>query len=179
MSAETQRVALSLQVARVWHPAFVDAPIFSPPESGGRLVSFSNTISLVGPPKSALFHITADTRYKLFINGVRVAVGPTRGCDKLWYFDTINVLPYLRDGTNRLEAVVWRVFPTVTASLPFERTAQPGLSIVGSVITEREVVEVQTGPRWEACLLEGILFPTDSKGDLFLNVCVTLSCIRD
>ncbi|KAG9241683.1 hypothetical protein BJ878DRAFT_519431 [Calycina marina] len=36
-------------------------------------------LQLAAVPADALLHFLSDTRYKLFVNGVRVAMGPSRG----------------------------------------------------------------------------------------------------
>ena len=51
------------------------------------------------PPSSEL-RITADSRYKLFINNVFVQTGPCKGDDHRRYVDTVRLRPYLREGVN-------------------------------------------------------------------------------
>lgn len=51
------------------------------------------------PPKANLF-ITADTSYRLYINGKFVASGPARGYQRSWPFDELEVASYLKEGEN-------------------------------------------------------------------------------
>lgn len=51
-------------------------------------------------PTAAPFHITADQAYKLYVNGKYVCRGPMRGHQKEWHYDTVDLLPYLKEGHN-------------------------------------------------------------------------------
>ena len=48
----------------------------------------------------APLHLTADQTYRLWINGKYVCRGPVRGHQKNWFFDTVDVAPYLQKGHN-------------------------------------------------------------------------------
>ena len=48
----------------------------------------------------APLHLTADQIYRLWINGKYVCRGPVRGHQKNWFFDTVDVAPYLQKGHN-------------------------------------------------------------------------------
>ncbi len=58
-------------------------------------------------PETFRVRVTADNRYELFVNGQRVGRGPARGDVAHWRYDTIELAPHLRDGSNVLAAVVW------------------------------------------------------------------------
>ena len=51
---------------------------------------------------NALFEISAQARYKLFINGEFVACGPCKGTREKTYFDALDVTKYLRVGENEI-----------------------------------------------------------------------------
>jgi len=68
---------------------------------------FRKSFTLAAKPSSFLVHVTADNRYELFVNGVRVALGPSRGDLAHWRYQTIELAPYLAAGRNVLAAVVW------------------------------------------------------------------------
>ncbi len=57
-------------------------------------------------PSKAEIKITADSRYKLYVNGVFVHFGPARGYFESYPFDRIDVAPYLRKGKNVLAVLV-------------------------------------------------------------------------
>ncbi len=71
------------------------------------VVKFRKTITLTTKPVSFVVHLSADNRYKLFINGKQVAQGPARGDLYFWNYETIDLAPYLQAGTNLVAAVVW------------------------------------------------------------------------
>ncbi len=56
--------------------------------------------------KSAIVYVTADSRYKLYLNGQYLGRGPAR-CDPRWQsYDTYDVTAYLRQGKNLFAALV-------------------------------------------------------------------------
>lgn len=51
-------------------------------------------------PKRAEIRITADARYRLWVNGEPVCRGPARGYQHQWPFDRVDLAPFLRVGRN-------------------------------------------------------------------------------
>ncbi len=68
---------------------------------------FRKTIDLAEKPSSFIIHISADNRYRLFVNGTSVATGPARSDLANWNFETIDIAGYLQKGINTLAATVW------------------------------------------------------------------------
>jgi hypothetical protein len=69
-------------------------------------VYFRRTFDLAATPRQALAHVSADGRYRLFVNGVYVGRGPAR-CDPLWqYYDSYDIAPHLRAGRNVVAVLV-------------------------------------------------------------------------
>jgi hypothetical protein len=68
---------------------------------------FRKTIELDAAPDRFIIHVSADNRYKLFVNGEMVSLGPARSDIYNWAFETVDISPYLRRGENTLAAVVW------------------------------------------------------------------------
>lgn len=56
--------------------------------------------------QTATLRITADARYVLFVNGQRVGNGPIRGWQHAWFYDTYDLLPYLRPGERNAIGVL-------------------------------------------------------------------------
>ena len=54
-----------------------------------------------------LIHVTADNRYKLYVNGELVSLGPARGDLHHWRYESVDIAPHLKTGKNVLAAVVW------------------------------------------------------------------------
>ena len=121
-------------------------------------------------PAQTILHFSADTRYKLFVNGTRVAVGPTRGSPLIWYYDTFDIAPQLLNGHNEIEFVVIRYFASSRSAMPFERTSLPGLTVSGSLEVNNEIVDLSSSTGWQAQIDESIEFPTGLIDDVFLHV---------
>jgi len=68
---------------------------------------FRKHLTLAERPATFLVHVSADNRYRLFVNGTSVAVGPARGDLLHWRYETLDLAPHLRAGDNVLAAVVW------------------------------------------------------------------------
>ncbi|KAH8593538.1 hypothetical protein B0O99DRAFT_662702 [Bisporella sp. PMI_857] len=151
----------------VWIPDWIDC---STSNTAGRIVNFTRQFSLDSPPVTTLLYFSADTRYKLYINGTRVAVGPSRGSSLIWYYDTLDIAPYLSRGENNIKFVVVRYFASNRAAMPFERTSFPGLTVVGNINTSPIAVDLCSSKDWLAQVDESILFPTGLIDDGFLHI---------
>jgi alpha-L-rhamnosidase len=71
-----------------------------------RWLLFRTVVELGTAPESAPTKITADGRYQLFVNGVRVSRGPVRCTPTAQKYDAIDIAPNLRAGRNVIGAVV-------------------------------------------------------------------------
>lgn len=98
------------------------------------LLYFRKEIELGDLPVEGTLNISADTRYKLYVNGTLVAVGPCKGDRQVWYFDTVDIAPYLKKGKNIIAVSVLRypVNPAMGNHSLF-RTFTPGLYVQGWV----------------------------------------------
>jgi hypothetical protein len=54
--------------------------------------------------------------------------------------------------------------------MPFERTALPGLTVIGNIETDSEVIDLKSTNKWVACVDESIQFPMGLPDDVFLHV---------
>lgn len=68
---------------------------------------FRKNISLATKPEKFIVHVSADNRYKLYVNGILVSLGPARGDLLHWNFETVDIAPQLQPGNNTVAAVVW------------------------------------------------------------------------
>jgi alpha-L-rhamnosidase len=68
---------------------------------------FRKNFSLASKPSQFIIHVSADNRYKLFINGKQVSHGPARGDIFHWNYETVDIAPYLNAGENTAAAIVW------------------------------------------------------------------------
>ncbi len=67
---------------------------------------YRKELTLASKPRHARIRVTADSRYKLFVNGKFVCRGPARGYPFSLPYDELDIAPFLRAGRNVLAAVV-------------------------------------------------------------------------
>ncbi len=127
-------------LSSTWPARWVVVPGTSPHEYG--VYHFRRTFGLDTVPKPFLVHVSADNRYRLFVNGKLASAGPARGDLNHWRYETVDLAPLLREGPNVLAAVVWNDGP-YTAVAQF--TSQTGFLMCGD---SDESKLVNTGPDW-------------------------------
>ena len=92
-------------------------------------------------PRRALIRITADSRYRLSVNGRYVCRGPARGFQERWPYDEVDIAPFLRKGKNVIAAVVHSYGCTTNQYIP--------LDAAGLIIAAKAgKVDLSTGGRW-------------------------------
>jgi len=69
---------------------------------------FRQTWQLAGRPQAAELLITADSRYKLWINGRFVARGPARSWPQAQAVDRLDVTEYVQAGANLIAVQVYQ-----------------------------------------------------------------------
>ena len=84
---------------RTWSARWIAVPD-APPDAYG-VYHFRRTFDLPAKPQRFVVHVSGDNRYQLFVNGRRVAWGPARGDLFHWRYETVDLAPYLRSGTQR------------------------------------------------------------------------------
>lgn len=156
-----------MQANWVWTPNWVDS---SSQNTAARIATFTREFDLASKPARALLHFSADTRYKLLVNGVRVAVGPSRSSPLIWYYDSADIAAHLREGSNSVTFIVIRYFASSRGGMPFERTTYPGLTVVGSVEADSQSVLLNSNQGWLVRVNNSITFPTGLIDDVFLHV---------
>ncbi len=88
-----------------WKASWITVPDESTKEYG--VYYFRKNIDLTAKPASFVVNVSADNRYKLYVNQVLVSLGPARGDTYYWNFETVDLAQYLKAGTNSIAAVVW------------------------------------------------------------------------
>ncbi|HVU54645.1 MAG TPA: alpha-L-rhamnosidase C-terminal domain-containing protein [Puia sp.] len=88
-----------------WHANWIAAPNEEGRDYG--VYYFRKTIELSSKPATFPIHISADNRYKLFINGTLVSLGPARSDLYHWNYETVDLASYLTAGKNIVSAIVW------------------------------------------------------------------------
>ena len=114
-----------------WDALWIGCPDVSAYDYG--VYHFRKTITLEQSPASFVINISADNRYRLFVNGQAVCSGPSRGDIAHWYFDTVDIAPYMTTGNNTLAVSVWN-FGDYTPGA--QMTLKTGLIIQGNTPAE-------------------------------------------
>lgn len=63
---------------------------------------FCRKLDVLQLPKSLEIKISADSRYKFYVNDTLVEFGPSKGNQEQWYYDEIDLAPHLHIGSNVL-----------------------------------------------------------------------------
>ena len=71
------------------------------------VLHFRRELQLERVPATLPVSVTADNRFVLFVNGRRVASGPSTGTLRSWRFARVDLAPWLRRGRNVVAAAVW------------------------------------------------------------------------
>lgn len=106
-----------LKTNYIWTPDWTGAD-----DSEPRIVYFRKTFFIPEGevPANKRIRITADSRYKLYVNGCFVQEGPQKALGlREWFVDTADLAPFLREGENVAAAEVLRYpAPTFSPSNP-------------------------------------------------------------
>ena len=92
-------------LTKAWPAWWIAHP--TAPASDYGVYHFRKTFDLADRPAHFVIHVSEDNRYRLFVNGTSVCVGPARGDLLHWRFETVDIAPWLRAGKNVVSAVVW------------------------------------------------------------------------
>lgn len=68
---------------------------------------FRKTFDLSTKPQNFVVHVSADNKYRLYVNGNFIGVGPARNDIEHWFFDTYDLAEHLISGQNIIAAKVW------------------------------------------------------------------------
>ncbi|CAM4423601.1 Alpha-L-rhamnosidase N-terminal domain-containing protein [Pedobacter westerhofensis] len=90
-----------------WPAYWVTSPNAMQREYG--VYHFRRTFNLSAAPANFIVHVSADNRYRLFVNGKPVCSGPARGDLFNWYYESIDISSYLKRGSNTIAALVWNM----------------------------------------------------------------------
>ncbi|KAH6689037.1 Six-hairpin glycosidase-like protein [Plectosphaerella plurivora] len=153
----------------MWHPSFSEERT----DTAGLFVHFRQSLNLEASDVSQplKIHITADTRYKLYINDQLVTFGPVKGDPALWFYDKMDIAPFLRSGVNDIRVVVLRFFHSTGNAPSFPRLPLGGLRIVTPELRKNHPGHcLSSGPAWETAIDPSTILRVDEPEDDFLHV---------
>ena len=90
--------------------------------------------------------VSADTRYKLFVNGREVLCGPSKGNRYVTYYETVDLTPYLTEGENEISALVLHLNYRMAS---IHRTEKTAFLFDGQIVGKNGVIEdVSSDESW-------------------------------
>jgi alpha-L-rhamnosidase len=92
-------------LSRPWKASWITVP--NEPAHDYGIYHFQKSADLPTKPAKFVIHISADNRYKLYVNHILVSLGPARGDTYYWNYETVDIAPYLTGGKNSIAALVW------------------------------------------------------------------------
>ncbi|CAF3525473.1 unnamed protein product [Fusarium graminearum] len=161
MAAET------VDTSWMWHPRFHE----NDPETAGRFVHFRKTLFVDRQiPTALIISITADTRYKLYINKKLVVFGPVKGDAALWFYDEVDISPYLHQGHNQIAIHVLRLFHGTSYGTSFPRLGSGGVRIKATIDDTFWSSELCSSALWQTAVDQFVSLPIDQAEDDFLHI---------
>ncbi len=91
--------------AKRWNASWIKVP--GEPVDGYEICLFRKTLNLANKPATYLVNVSGDNRYKLYVNGQLLSVGPARSDLYYWNYETVDLAPYLIAGKNMISAIVF------------------------------------------------------------------------
>jgi len=88
-----------------WRAQWIAHPTASVVDYG--VYNFRKKFDLKEKPGEFIIHVSADNRYRLFVNGKAVCFGPERADLEHWHYESIDIAPFLLSGKNTIAAEVW------------------------------------------------------------------------
>lgn len=137
----------------------------------GGFVYFRKTFFLDSDRYTAAIRISADSRYKFYINGKRAAFGPCKGDKSTWYYDFIEINEYLKPGENVLAIQVLRYGVDSPGNVSVWRTQKPGLFLEGFVKDKDDntIINLSTNTSWK-CKKDSAIVLNQGLYTVFLGI---------
>lgn len=156
----------ALSTAR-WPASWVTCPGVSGHDYG--VYHFRKSFSLNKKTDTFIINISADNRYRLFVNGTPVCWGPARGDIAHWYYETVDIAPFLGQGSNTLAVVVWNFGEYMPGA---QMTLKTGLIVQGNSETEQVI---NTNDSWNVVRNEAYAPSLENRQDVGCNDIVDAS----
>lgn len=145
----------------IWTPEWTQID-----QSEAAFVYFRKELILDTCPSRFLIQVSADSRYRLYVNGESVAFGPCKGDDQIWHFEEVDIASYLVKGKNVIAALVLK-YPVShgKGNQSIWRTDLAGLYFEGTMeFSEGESVLIKADATWKAYKTDHIRIVPESEG---------------
>jgi len=146
----------------IWH----DEKQMIPGENGKyhQMVFFRREFYVPDSNCTLEIKVTADSRYRLFLNDKSTSIGPCKGDSNTWYYETVDLSGKLKEGKNVLAAWVihygdYNTSPAGKAGpASVWRTSKGGFLLDGSLMDDNSsiVEDLSSGEGWK-CLLDSAM----------------------
>jgi hypothetical protein len=115
-------------MARHWseETSWIWIPDWDEKDEVARIVKFRLCFELEEVPDNIAINVSADTRYRLFVNGKSVSFGPAKSHLGEWNYETVDIAPYCRIGKNVIAAQVLRYSVIYPGNMSLTRGIIPG-----------------------------------------------------
>ncbi|MDI4646364.1 alpha-L-rhamnosidase C-terminal domain-containing protein [Cohnella hashimotonis] len=132
-------------------------------------------------PSSLRLSISANTRYRLWINGQPIGSGPLKGDRWRHYYETLDVSSSLRAGTNIFAVQVWSlntymVNDSTSSDQPLYSMTSlpigPRLAVAGTCLNEagETLADLTTGKAdWQVMADDAVSFYSDDSYTIFMG----------
>ncbi len=129
------------------------------------LMLFRKALEVEGNVSTAKIKISADTKYKLYVNGEFVEFGPSRGDKQIWFYDEVELAPFLKRGSNCIAVIVLR-YPEdpLKGNHGMFRTSVPGLYVDGIIhMEDGSELRLVTDESWKCQREQGVSFEREEE----------------
>jgi len=117
-----------------WPASWITHPAAPKNEYGVYL--FRRTLDLAQKPERFIVHVTADARYRLFVNGQSICFGPQRSDAWVWHYESVDLAPFLHQGINVIAARVLSYGEATPYAITAMRTS---FLMQGDTVAEKQV----------------------------------------
>lgn len=111
---------------------------------------FRKTFTLQSKPHQFVIHLSADNRYRLFVNGTYITDGPQISDSRHWRFESLDIASLLKPGVNLIAVQVVNFGEAAPVYMMGKRTA---LIVQGE---DSLAAQVNTNQTWKYFLNKGI-----------------------
>ncbi len=144
---------------QAWNARWIS---FAPdPREDVGVFGFRRRVELAAVPEALVARVSADQRYKLFVNGEPVSWGPQRGDAQHWFYETMDLAPFLQPGVNWVAALVWNFGWMAPMAQHSVRTA---FVLDAEGLSTPEAWEVAKLDNWDFAMMH------DGVGEFYIDV---------